>query len=85
MAEIIKPPPDGDWTHEFVCQATGCGATIRAHTADVHVGSFDGNAWENGVRRFYVTCPVCGTNDFIKDPPPLAIRAAYAKDGSRFD
>ncbi|RJR07434.1 hypothetical protein C4588_06825 [Candidatus Parcubacteria bacterium] len=80
MVEIVSKPEEG-WHYDWSCDAKGCHSKLRAAISDVNVDSFGGNAWEKGEYKYYVTCPVCGTQHRIKDEevPPLARTAAWAK------
>lgn len=80
MVDIVKQPPDGEWTYKWTCGEDGCQAELRAKVADIRVGTFGGTYCENGDRKYYVVCPCCGTNHIIPDKkvPPKAMSAAAA-------
>ena len=47
----------------FAC--CGCGSKLEAEVSDVRVGYFGGSYCENGERKYYVSCPVCGAANIL--------------------
>jgi len=84
MAEVIKPPPHGDWTFEFVCKSKWCGATVLGKKEDVRSGTFGGNYAERGEQSYYISCPLCETAHRIphSEVPPKVAQLANNKANS---
>lgn len=66
MVDVVTPPPDGEWTHQWTCKARGCGATLKAKGSDVY---YDSTEDSSGYR---IACPLCGTSIKIDPPPAIA-------------
>lgn len=72
---VIEEKPYG---FEFACE--GCGSTLAVEAEDVTVGRF--GVYDDFERRYYVTCPICGTRKFldIDTLPPAVQQLAESKE-----
>ncbi len=51
----------------WVFECSNCGSKLKAEPDDVLRGSFGGNAWEDGERKYYVACLHCGEYKFVPE------------------
>jgi len=80
--KIVQEQPFG---FEFECR--GCRSQLVAEIADVKVGYFGANyGGERPVRKYYVSCPVCGTDrvlEYNQTTPKVREQADKTDEGRR--
>jgi hypothetical protein len=83
MVRVLAGP--SEWTFTFTCK--GCKARLEAGIGDVEWAMFGAAHWagDSGDKKFYVPCPVCGTDAIIprdKVTPLVEKEARAYKAGS---
>lgn len=68
--------------YQFACRA--CKSELIAEADDIQIGYFGPNyGGETPERRYYVTCPVCGTDHVLPFTPPPNVRHAADRKGKK--
>lgn len=76
MVKVIKGPKR--WSYR--CDCKGCGAALEAGLKDVEWAYFGGGYCERGDKRYYIACPVCGTDCIIPDEQVTPLVELKAKE-----
>ena len=58
--KILEKKP---WAWVFDCK--GCSSKLEAGLEDMKIGYFGGSYCENGDKKYYAVCPLCGTDNLL--------------------
>lgn len=81
--KVINGPKE--WSWRFDC--SGCGTVCEAALGDIEWAMFGAAhyAGDSGDKRYYATCPVCGSDNFLPEEKltPLVERTAKKWGGEQ--